>query len=90
MPFRLTNALVTFQSVINQTLHKYLGIFIIAYLDNILIYIKGNFKEHVRQVWKVLTKLRENNLLVNLEKSEFYVQETTFLGFIISNKGIRM
>jgi hypothetical protein len=90
MPFGLTNAPATFQSVINQTLHEYLGIFVIAYLDDILIYIKGNFKEHVRQVRKVLTKLRENNLLVNSEKSEFHVQETTFLGFIISNKGIRI
>jgi hypothetical protein len=90
MPFGLTNAPATFQSVINRTLHEYLGIFVTAYLDDILIYTKGNFEEHVRQVRKVLTKLRENDLLVNSEKSEFHVQETTFLGFIISNKGIRM
>jgi hypothetical protein len=48
MPFGLTNAPATFQSVINRTLHEYLGIFVTAYLDDILIYIKGDFKEHVR------------------------------------------
>ena len=34
----LTNAPATFQSIINRALHKYLDIFIIAYLDDILVY----------------------------------------------------
>ena len=38
MPFGLTNAPATFQAFINNVLQKYLDIFIIIYLDNILIY----------------------------------------------------
>jgi hypothetical protein len=71
-------------------LHKYLDIFVTAYLDDVLVYTKGNLEEHVQQVRKVLTKLREYNLLVYLDKSEFYVKETNFLGFVISREGIRM
>ena len=37
----LTNAPATFQSIINRALHEYLDIFIIAYLDDILVYSRG-------------------------------------------------
>ena len=53
MPFELTNALVTFQALINITFCEYLDIFIAAYLDNILIYIKGTLGEHVKSVKKI-------------------------------------
>ena len=38
IPFRLTNTPVIFQAFINNVLKKYLDVFIIMYLDNILIY----------------------------------------------------
>jgi hypothetical protein len=38
MPFGLTNAPATYQELINNVLREHLDIFIIAYLDNILIY----------------------------------------------------
>jgi hypothetical protein len=40
MLFRLTNALVLFQRFINKILQEYLHSFIIAYLDDILIFLK--------------------------------------------------
>jgi hypothetical protein len=38
MPFGLTNALATYQELINNVLREHLDIFVIAYLDDILIY----------------------------------------------------
>ena len=38
MPFDLTNALATFQTLMNQILHPYIGKFVLDYLNNILIY----------------------------------------------------
>ena len=53
MPFSLTNAPATFQSVINKALHEYLGIFAIAYLDDVLVYTNGTLEEYVEHVKKV-------------------------------------
>ena len=40
MPFKLTNAPVTFQALINDTLRELLDEGVLAYLNNILIYGK--------------------------------------------------
>jgi hypothetical protein len=90
MPFGLTNAPATFQAVINAALHEYLYIFVIAYLDDVLVYTNGSLEEHVEHVKKVLNKLAEKKLLIHPDKSEFHVQETTYLGFIVNTEGIKM
>jgi len=56
MQFRLINALVTFQKQINSVLGEYLNKFVIAYLNNIIIYLKneGEYREHVKWVLKRL------------------------------------
>ncbi len=41
MPFGLTIALANFQGYINQILVKKLDVFVIVYLNNILIYTKN-------------------------------------------------
>jgi hypothetical protein len=38
MPFGLTNAPATCQALVNDVLREHLDIFVIAYLDDILIY----------------------------------------------------
>jgi predicted PolB exonuclease-like 3'-5' exonuclease len=49
MPFGLTNALAIYQELINNVLREYLDIFIIAYLNDILIYSqnKKEYKEYI-------------------------------------------
>jgi hypothetical protein len=90
MPFGLTNAPATFQSVINSALHEYLGIFVTAYLDDVLVYSSGTLEEHVEHVRKVLRKLKEYKLYLQPGKCEFHTKETEFLGFIISTEGVKM
>jgi hypothetical protein len=53
MLFGLTNAPATFQVYINNVLRKYLDVFVVVYLDNILVYSK-TYDEHIRDVRKVL------------------------------------
>ncbi len=48
--FGLTNAPAMFQSYINKILAKKLDVFVIVYLDNILIYTKSEGDEHVQAV----------------------------------------
>ena len=57
MLFSLTNALATFYVVINVALNEYLGVFALAYLDNVLIYTNRTLEEYIKHIKKVLTKL---------------------------------
>ncbi len=50
MPFRLTNAPATFQGYINKILAEKLDIFVIVYLDDILIYTENEGKEHLQAI----------------------------------------
>lgn len=49
MLFGLSNALISIQRYINKILAKKLGVYVIAYLDNILIYIDE--MNYINSVW---------------------------------------
>ena len=71
----------------NNVLFDYLDNFCTAYLDNIIIYSENKL-EHTEHVRKVLLRLRQAGLQVDIKKSEFSVKRTKYLGFIISTDGI--
>jgi hypothetical protein len=73
----------------NELLAEYRGIFVIVYLDDILIFSKSN-EEHTEHVRKVLTKLRENHLFVRPKKCRFRVTSVDYVGLIIDPTGISM
>ncbi len=50
MAFVLTNALATFQGYINKILVEKFDIFVILYIDDILIYTESESKVHVQAV----------------------------------------
>ena len=50
MAFGLSNAPATFQRYVNKTLAKKLDIFVIVYLDNILIYTKNSGQPHFEAI----------------------------------------
>ena len=89
MPFRLTNAPASMQRLMNNALHKYLDIFVIVYLDNVLVYLTSK-EEYVKYVKLVLEKIKKYNLLLKLEKCKFYKSQVKFLGYIIGTHSIKM
>ena len=90
-PFGLANAPSTFQRYINWTLRDFLDDFASAYLDDILVFSSGSLKEHREHVRKVLQRLKDAGLQLDIDKCEFEVQSTKYLGFIVeAGKGIRM
>ena len=48
--FKLTNVLTIFHGYINKILTEKFDVFMIVYLDNILIYTKNKGKEHMKAV----------------------------------------
>ncbi len=89
LSFSLYNSPASFQRYINDVLFNYLNDFCTAYVDDILIY-SDNPLEHNAQVKKVLQHLKKAGLQADIKKSEFSVQSTKFLRFIISTEGIAM
>lgn len=50
MPFGLSNILASIQGYINKILAKKLDIFVIVYLDDILVYIKDPNQPYIEAV----------------------------------------
>jgi hypothetical protein len=89
LPFGLCNGPATYQQYINNVLIDYLDDFCMAYLDDILIYSEDP-REHEEHVQKVLRRLREAGLQVDIKKSEFSVERTKYLGYIMTTSGIEV
>ena len=89
MFFELINALAIYQNLINNILQEHLDIFIIAYLNDILVYFKTK-EESIKHVNIVLKLLMQKNLLFKSKKCKFYKKEMNFLSFIVGNDTIRM
>jgi ribosome-interacting GTPase 1 len=53
--------------------------------------LSGSREEHQEHIKKVLQRLRKAGLQIDINKCEFKVQETKYLGFIIkAGKGLRI
>ncbi len=89
LPFGLTNGPASFQRFVNDLFMDYLDLFLSIYLDDILIYSQNEL-EHQEQVKKVLDRLRQAGLQVDIKKCEFHVTRTKYLGYVISTEGIEV
>ncbi|GAU28867.1 hypothetical protein TSUD_293190 [Trifolium subterraneum] len=87
MPFGVTNAPGVFMEYMNRIFHSFLDKFVVVFIDDILVYSKSEeeHKEHLRIVLQVL---KEKKLYAKLSKCEFWLEEVSFLGHVISNGGI--
>lgn len=84
MPFGLSGAPASFQRYINETLREYLDDFCSAYVDDVLVFTDGSLSDHESKVRLVLKKLLKAGLGLDIDKCEFSVKNTKYLGFIIS------
>ena len=76
MSFGLTNAPAFFMHLMNMVFMDYLDVFVVIFIDDILIFSKTE-EEH-----------EEHQLYAKFSKCEFWIDEVPFLGHIISKGGI--
>jgi hypothetical protein len=89
MPFSLTNALVTFQVLMNTVLRPFLRRFVLVFFDDILIY-NSTWSKHLWHVRFVLTTLQEHQLFIKRSKCSFGERSVAYLSHVISAVGITM
>src|SRR5882724_3154455 len=89
MPMGLTNAPTTFQAFMNHIFQDMTDIFVVIYLDDILIF-SNSLEEHWVHVRCILEHLHEYNLHSKPEKCLFHTQKIEFLGFMVTPTGISM
>ena len=89
MPFNLINVLTSFQALINDIFREYLDIFVVAYLNDILIYLI-NKKDHIKQVNLILKALEKAGMRINKPKYTFHTKEIEFLSYIVGLNKIKM
>ena len=87
MPFGLTNASVTFMDLMIKVFRPYLDQFVVAFIDDILVYSRDEH-EHEQHLRIVLQTLREKKLYAKFSKCDFWLKEVLFLGHIVSAEGI--
>jgi hypothetical protein len=89
LSFELYNESTTYQHYMNDVFFDYLNDFVSIYINDILIY--NNFKkEHVKHVKKMLQRLRDADLQIDIDKCEFSVHEIKYLDLIVDRNDIRM
>ncbi|WZZ63529.1 hypothetical protein YC2023_074899 [Brassica napus] len=87
MPFGLTNAPAAFMRLMNEVFHDYLDMFVIIFIDDILVYSRSK-EEHKEHLRLVMDRLRNQKLFAKFSKCLFWKREIGFLGHIVSGEGV--
>ncbi|KAL0556869.1 hypothetical protein IC582_005386 [Cucumis melo] len=87
MSFGLTNAPAVFMDLMNRVFKDFLDMFVIVFIDDILVYSKTEV-EHEDHLHQVLGTLRANKLYAKFSKCEFWLKKVSFLGHVVSSEGV--
>jgi hypothetical protein len=87
MPFGMKNAPAVFQREMQRVFKDRLYKGVLVFIDDILIYSK-TAEEHAELVEWVLKRLEEEGYYANPDKCEFFQREVSFLGHVVSEKGV--
>ncbi len=89
MFFKLANSSITFQIYINKTMHLNLNIFVLMYINNLLIFFLF-IKKRIEHVKLMLQRLKQFNLYFKLYKCNFHIFHVNFLDFRMNFDDITM
>jgi hypothetical protein len=86
MPLGYTGAPNVFQHHMDQILGD-LSCYV-RFIDDIAIWTKGSYEDHLKHVNTVLDRLVDANIRLNLPKCNFLAEELKYLGFLFTKQGI--
>ena len=88
MPFRLCNALATFQWLMQNCMGELNFIYCLIYLDDLIVFL-WTAEEHLHHLRVVFDCLREYNLKLKPSKCSLFREEINYLAHKVSKAGIR-
>ena len=83
LPMGLTNAVETFQRMMNKVLQGLIGQICEVYLDDIIIY-SDSIETHIEHVKEVVKRLQQYNLKIKLSKCKIAEEKIEYLSHVIS------
>jgi len=83
MSFSLINTPVAFQQIMNDIFSNLLDVYVMIYLDDILIY-SNNMSKYHWHVKEVLKCFYKTGLYTKAEKCKFHSKSVEYLGYILS------
>nr|GEX60167.1 putative reverse transcriptase domain-containing protein [Tanacetum cinerariifolium] len=89
MLFGLTNAPAVFMDLMNRVCKPYLDIFMIVFIDDILIYSKSR-KEREGHLKLIMRLLKKEELYAKFLKCESWLPKVQFIGHVIDSEGIHV
>ena len=87
MPFGLCNAGATFQRLMDLVMSGLNLEVCLVYLDDIILF-STTPEEHLLRLVQVLERLKDTNLKLKPSKCRLFQKEVSFLGHIVSGRGI--
>ena len=88
MPFGLKNAGATYQRLVNRMFNKQIGRNMEVYIDDMLVKSKEELA-HLDDLKETFTSLKQYQMKLNPSKCVFGVASGKFLGFMVSQRGIK-
>ena len=88
MPFRLKNAGATYQRLMNRMFAPQIGKNVQVYVDDMLVKSRRE-EDHLKDLKETFDTLRSYNMKLNPRKCAFEVTARKFLGFMVSQRGIK-
>ena len=89
LPFGLCNAPANFCAVMSNVFRGILYDYVLCYLDDVIV-MSPNFDVHKTHLRSVFDRLRQANLRLHRGKCHFALERVTYLGHIISGKGVEV
>ena len=89
MPFGLMNAPAAFQCFMNDIFSDLLDVYVIVYLDDILIF-SDDPSQHKAHVREVLRRLQKHSLYCHPDKCKFATDSVKYLGFFLLKDGLKI
>lgn len=89
VPMGLAVGAQTLTRLLDSLFHDVKFRYVFNYLDDLLVYSE-TFEDHLRQLEEVFTRLKKAKLTVNPAKLQYARSEISFLGHLVSSKGVRI